>query len=565
MLADNPTRKMQWFIDKVNTNTLSFDIESTHRNYGTICMPTGTGKSAKIYANIISNIKKHAADGWKKNLVVNLNSPILKLNQQLVNDLLEVLSGTSLLDSDDIKIYVNSSDDKGKYTETSDRLNFTLNSEDFKKVSSFSAYKLNIVTSCNPSLYHFYKKLGKMDLSSVEVISYLDEAHTITMYGDESQNGSSQKNKESQKPDVKKLCSVCDKVYAFSATPDPNITKTINSFETSIDDNSFIILITPSEAIASNDIIPPRFRYVSYTKGADRITADLCKSCIEDAKALTPEIHHKVLVTCKDSVHLKELRKSLEKAGYKVFSTCSRFLYNLIEEDNYEEAKIMNVEKFTRNIENYDGDCFVLHIRQMICGIDVKGLTDTIIYDNFTGATSSWRVYVQTIGRILRCAAGERGMKMADRKKKYGNVYFYNPEKDDNQMLNIAEFFTKVYGITSSFEEVFKERSGSIIRNSMTEQVKTYNEHTEKNSESENIYIEDIKIKIEKVINNYKKNDRLYKLLTSNEVRLKSQIYNDICKSISRVSDEFNTVYITNTQETIKDFIDNVGKSLALW
>ena len=154
---------------------------------------------------------------------------------------------------------------------------------------------------------------------------------------------------------------------------------------------------------------------------------------------------------------------------------------------------------------------------------------------------------------------------MADRKKKYGNVYFYNPEKDDNQMLNIAEFFTKVYGITSSFEEVFKERSGSIIRNSMTEQVKTYNEHTEKNSESENIYIEDIKIKIEKVINNYKKNDRLYKLLTSNEVRLKSQIYNDICKSISRVSDEFNTVYITNTQETIKDFIDNVGKSLALW
>lgn len=270
-------------------------------------------------------------------------------------------------------------------------------------------------------------------------------------------------------------------------------------------------------------------------------------------------------MTCKDSDHLKELRKSLENDGYKVFSTCSRYLYNLIEEDNYEEAKIMNVEKFTRNIENYDGDCFVLHIRQMICGIDVKGLTDTIIYDNFTGATSSWRVYVQTIGRILRCAAGERGMKMADRKKKYGNVYFYNPEKDDNQMLNIAEFFTKVYGITSSFEEVFKERSGSIIRNSMTEQVKTYNEHREKNSESENIYIEDIKIKIEKVINNYKKNDRLYKLLTSNEVRLKSQIYNDICKSISRVSDEFNTVYITNTQETIKDFIDNVGKSLALW
>lgn len=239
----NKTSKMQWFIDKVNSNTLSFDIEATGRNFGTICILTGTGKSGKIYASIIANIKKHIADGWKKNLVINLNSPMLKLNQQLVIDLLEVLSRTKLLSQDDIKVYVNSSDNRDKYTEISDKLEFTFNAEDFKKINNFT-YKLNIVTSCNPSLYHFYKKLDKMDLSKVEVISYLDEAHTIPMYGDEEMNSDS-KNKESQKPDVKKLCEVCDKVYAFSATPDPSITRIINSFETSIDDDSFIILITP--------------------------------------------------------------------------------------------------------------------------------------------------------------------------------------------------------------------------------------------------------------------------------------------------------------------------------
>lgn len=113
----NKTSKMQWFIDKVNSNTLSFDIEATGRNFGTICILTGTGKSGKIYANIIANIKKHVTDGWKKNLVINLNSPMLKLNQQLVIDLLEILSGTKLLSQDDIKVYVNSSDNRDKYTE----------------------------------------------------------------------------------------------------------------------------------------------------------------------------------------------------------------------------------------------------------------------------------------------------------------------------------------------------------------------------------------------------------------------------------------------------------------
>lgn len=325
------------------------------------------------------------------------------------------------------------------------------------------------------------------------------------------------------------------------------------------------ILTTQSEAIATNQIISPRFRYVSYKKGVNNITADLCKNCLNDAKELTPEINHKVLITCKDSNDLKALHESLEKEGYKVFSTCSRFLYNLIEEDNYEESKVMSIEKFTKEIEEYDGDCFVLHIRQLICGIDVKGLTDSIIYDNFTGARSSWRIYVQTIGRILRCANGERGMEISKRTKKYGNVYFYNPEKDDNQMLNIAEFFTKVYGITSAFKEVFEGREGGMSRNSMTDKLKTYNEHNDKNSKVENIYIEDIKIKVEKIIANYKKNYNIFKLITRNVNIFKNQVYNDYIKDYSYFSNEFDTVYVTNTQEQLKRFIDEAGKSLALW
>ena len=556
------TNKMQWFIDKYNNNELTYDIAATGRNYGTICMPTGTGKSAKIYANTIYNINRLAKDGWQKKLVVNMNSNILKLNNQLVNDFLEIITGTDILNSNEIAIYINSSDKSDSYKKASVN---NIQVANFNKTSEFS-YKLNLVISCNPSLYHFYKKIPKMDRENLEVITYLDESHTLAIYGDDDIQASTGKNKEAEKPNIKKLCQGCDKVYAFSATPDPDITRTINSFETSIEDGKYIILINPSEAIAANQIVSPRFRYVSYDKGADMITADLCENCLVDAKSLTPEIKHKVLVTCSDSDHLYDLRTALEKDGYKVFSTCSKFLYDLDETNNIEEAKNMSIEKFTQEIEDYNGDCFVLHIRQLICGIDVKALTDAIIYDNFTGATSSWRIYVQTIGRILRCANGERGLGISKRTKKYGNVYFYNPEKDENQLLNIAHFFTSVYGVTTAFETVFMGKNGTTTRTSMTE-LKNKGDgknHDKKNNKVENIYIEDVKIKIQDIINNYKKNNHIFELISRNKATFEQQVYLNLLNVAGNMT-ELNTVDVTNTQESIRDIVHEYGKSVALW
>lgn len=554
--------KMQWFVNEYNRSSLSFDIASTRRNYGTICMPTGTGKSGKIYANIIYNINELAKDGWKKKLVVNLNSPYLKLNNQLIRDLEDILVGINILKSNEIGIYVNSSDNTSNYGERLDN-----NPENFRTTPKF-VHKLNIVASCNPSLYHFYKKMSKMDCSGLEVISYLDEAHSLNGEYDEPENKGI--NKESNTPDLNKLCKVCDKVYAFSATPDPYVTKRINSHEYGIKDeelNRFIVTLTPADAIAKNMIIAPRFRYSSFNDGPDTITPELCISCLNDAKELTPEINHKVLVTCTDSKHLYKLRTELEKIGYKVFSTCAKYLYDLDPNNNYEESKRMSITDFTKQIEEYDGDCFVLHIRQLICGIDVKGLTDCIIYDNFTGAKSSWRVYVQTIGRILRTANGERGKSIDKRTKKYGNVYFYNPEKDDIQKKNIAQMFTSVYGISTVFEDVFSESNKhGLTKHSMTidkNKDDEDNNNDELNYKEKNPYIEDIRISLKNVVDTYKRVGA-YELLKKSKF-FKNQVCKDFMNNCGYISNSYTTIDIINAQESLKQTIDYVGKSMALW
>lgn len=556
--------KMQWFINEYNNDSLTFDIASTKRNYGTICMPTGTGKSGKIYANIIYNINQLAAQGWKKHLVVNLNSPILKLNQQLINDLIDILNGTHIIDNSEIGIYVNSSDNASEYDKFD---NLSVNPDKLKNIRNFN-YKLNIVASCNPSLYHFYKKLTKMDRSDLEVITYLDEAHTLN--GSYEEPDSKGMNKEAKTPDLRQLCEVCDKVYAFSATPDPNVTQRINSFENGVkDDHSFIITVTPSQAIAENLIIPPRFRYTAYENGPENITSEVCINCLNDAKQLTPEIKHKVLVTCSDSLHLYNLRTALQDKGYKVFSTCAKYLYDLDPTNNYEESKRMSVFDFMKNIEDYDGDCFVLHIRQLICGIDVKGLTDCIIYDNFSGPKSSWRVYVQTIGRILRTANGERGKSIDKRTKKYGNVYFYNSDKDDQQKMKIAEMFTAIYGITTEFENVFGDPIGSgISRHAMTIDKNIDNDDNkgEHNHDGKNPVVEDIRIKLKDIVNSYKNYGSLYDILKKNNT-FKDQVYKDFISSCVYVddSDTYSTIDIINVQESLRETVYSVGKSMALW
>ena len=54
---EQQTEKMDWFIEKYNNNELTYEIANTNKNFGTIVMPTGTGKSGVIYEDCIYNIQ----------------------------------------------------------------------------------------------------------------------------------------------------------------------------------------------------------------------------------------------------------------------------------------------------------------------------------------------------------------------------------------------------------------------------------------------------------------------------------------------------------------------------
>ena len=149
-------------------------------------------------------------------------------------------------------------------------------------------------------------------------------------------------------------------------------------------------------------------------------------------------------MTCQSSSHLNYLREELGKAGYTVFSTCSKEGGRLTEDEDF--IDVDEVE-FVHNVDGHNGDCFVLHIKQLTQGIDIKTLTDCIYYNSTRLNDGVKRTILQTIGRTLRPLKGERGKGIDKRLKKYGNVLFLIGDNDYDTVVNqMTAFLLKYYG-----------------------------------------------------------------------------------------------------------------------
>lgn len=545
--------KMQWFIDQYNNNVLVYNIYNTHRNFGAITMPTGTGKSAEVFKDIIKAIETKK-DGQK--IIFNISCPILKLTQQFINDLFAVLSpiyGTSKK----ITAIINSSDN-GKQYNNKNAISMNI---DFKPLSrGFNQFlssdtDIAIIASCHKSLYKFINLLKKTEqsvLRNIQIINYLDEAHLIDV----------RKNNEDENVvyiDLPSLCKYSNKVYALSATHDPEVIRTINAAELGgqANDSSSIYLMSPREAINKNYILPPLVRYIqTATKGLDiNLLIKIMKDVIKD----NPNINHKVLVTLKSTDELKNVRIALEKAGYKVFSTCSRLNYGTKEkgEINLEEKPDnYDVTKFIQDVEDYDGDCFVLHIRQLIQGIDIKALTDCVIWSADTGNQRHYRHIIQIIGRTLRTLDGERGMDISKRKKKYGMVYFISPDDALNVRDNISNFICRYYGINNiTFE--YKTYETGIISNER-DRLDNHDNTKAITTGYDNPIIKDILINIRNFIKNtilayYKVDIRFFKNTDIKE--LAKDILNEFDTQFTDLA-ELNTVELLSNEELIDKVID---------
>lgn len=415
--------KMNWLVDAYKSGKLNYKIHNTGEKKGTIVMPTGTGKSGVVYEDILWHID-HAEPGEK--IIFNLSAPILKLEAQFVNDLFSVLKAIpkfkEMFDRGEFEFYVNSSADGDAYVECDEIL-------DVNRFADIEGFKngwgrFAIVASCHKSLPKFAQNVEELN-SFATVINYIDEAHLVA--NEVSKDSIYDKLSADGKvlfDNFTHICQNSDYLYALSATPDVFITETINhskGYTAEDADQKYIINEYAREVIKNNIILPLIVHDSRVTDGDDvyKITPQICVDFMKLVKEDNDSIYHKILVTCSNTDHLIELQNELSKMGFNTFSTCAKHGGKSTIDGDSENVDPI---EFINQVDSYEGDCFVLHIKQLTQGIDIKSLTDAIYYNSCSLDQKQKRRLIQTIGRILRPAAGERGVEEEKRTKKHGNV-----------------------------------------------------------------------------------------------------------------------------------------------
>ena len=441
--------KMNWLIKKNGLDKNK--LWNTDEDMGTIMIPTGGGKSALMFENIIRHMRENALG---KKMIFVLNGPQLKIISQTTNDALRVICADNVqrangYNKDEIMFFINSSDTGESYENV--LFENELSAYPFvstEKTTGIEAFlrsdtaKYAIVASCNKSLYKIDARIAEFRSIGIETIVYLDEAHTLTI--DKNADNDNEYSEESRTfVDFSKLCNAkC--VYAFSATPEQEITAEINKYNGhNGEEDYYIIKESPEKYIKDNIIVPP---LVTIKRVDDDYSLNYktCEDMMRDSKKKNQNINHKILVTANSWSEVESLENSLVSRGNTVFSTCVKLGMRMNGEKFTVNGNDGNVIQFINTIDSWDGDCFVIHIKQLTAGIDIKSLTGCIIVNRQHGDNSNYRKYIQIIGRTLRTADGERGC--AEKTKTHGDVLFLIPD-DFDRASTIAYFINNYYGL----------------------------------------------------------------------------------------------------------------------
>lgn len=459
-----------WFPLGYVENKLDFQVDLTDEDFGTICMPTGTGKSGEMYKLIINKINSALAQG--KRIIINISSPLIKLNQQLSLDMMFVL----------LELFYNKT--SPLYRRLENNMEFFFNSSEanpdymlFKKtdvklcptkisprnfVKDFDSYvtgnkKVAIICSCNKSLHTYVDYIKEHNIKSqgFELITLMDESHTIS---DRDFSTSS----EDVKVDVKTLCQYSTGVVAVSATPDIKITDIINKYskhhnKLKFTDDPFFVHVCPKDAINDGLILAP---YIdvwrsSYTELNEKMIAEI----YADAPTKNPTVpYHKILVNCPigdkgDEKKVRALYNNLRKKFATKINNKNLRIYVTSYDTGMMSTtgeKFVNMKNFTSSIDNAECDCIVLHVRQMIAGVDISSITQTVMYLSDITETDM-RTIIQTCGRCLRIGQGDRvpGQKYAkpigERLKKFGLCTFVLLDEDNETEEKLRDFFICYY------------------------------------------------------------------------------------------------------------------------
>ena len=409
-------------------------IDAIHGMYnkpvGVLYMPTGGGKTVIIYGHA----KMFFGTAIKHNFIIS--GPIMDLNKQTACSVLTNLFNDGLINSENCDVVIaNCANYRSNrfYTvkngENIDIVNDIAGHEPLRilvntiDVKQEKQYRITVV--CNPTLQNDEKFLDKLIEDDVVKHFYFDESQTLKK--DQTVNTEEDNQSNKNWVNFKKIFTIIDMTsvkgscHMVSATPTKDNFETImeNNFGMSYED-CFAYRLTPREAINARMILEPQF----YFKRCSKLKVDTILVRIEDVindinkeKEKNTSYKARILVTVASTADLNWIvKRLLEKYGsdYDVYSTSC-----MDKKKKNNETISEDICAFKKVIEENERSCFVVHIKQIIAGIDIPSFTHTVFNME---ATTNFITPIQIVGRVLRPERFPDGTANLT-KKKFGYIY----------------------------------------------------------------------------------------------------------------------------------------------
>lgn len=355
--------------------------------------PTGTGKSGLIYYLCTQWFKRN-----KKRNIFHLINPLNVLNDQTTYDLIFVLKyffKKKHLNLNDLTIYLNrcDGDTAGKIFDNREEI-CVYSFKDYEKKKKHTKYE--IVISCVPSVKNIENKWKKEYCLSV-----IDEVHTIK-YDD-----GIEIDEDSLKVKWSEFWNCVNHYSEFVRGITATVTEEMFIREFNFY-NENMYKVPFSAALASGRVVMPCPMFVDHNG-----TFSL-KKIMKEQKNVNIKLnlgidYHKILFSCSTNEEIAELIITNDYEGIFYISTSyfgkikARKIGSKIEI----LEKNMTIPEFSNSIENLEEDCYVFHIRQLIAGVNVKGLTGCVLQtlESITNCITTQ----QTIGRCLRKKGTKKG------------------------------------------------------------------------------------------------------------------------------------------------------------
>lgn len=457
---------MQWLINDIQQNTDCRPLGAQMINFklrvfprGNVQAPTGYGKSAIIIRDIVDKVRYAMSHG--KKLVITISTPLLVLNDQFYQDLVEVLVAVfPNLTAVNCRFVDNScvkSQQTGNVSGTSipkwgmaDLTAAIQNNQLVDIVFVVSTHKSynNLLSASNGYLLSQLKNAG------YQTITYFDEAHLITNGSIQSNQAGNTNGNAQLEEDVtdqiymSQLDLDADSIYFVTATPSKWSADWFKAHQKVWLPNydGFVARVTISQAIQEEAILPLDINIVEVLDNKDIATlGETVASIMTRPKTIK---YRKVLVTCMNTAELDLLADELvNNRGIPVAITCAQHGKEIRLTNGKRVKKTMTISRFSSFIKAFPGDMVILHIRQMTAGVDCSAIT-TVTNRVFDNTAKNCVKMIQTNGRALRLA--ERGKPVSQMTKQFGEVFDIVEIKTfDTDTRFLIRFYNVIYGTTA--------------------------------------------------------------------------------------------------------------------